>query len=57
MTLTDRWQTNLDGLRAEGRYRQLTLPRGVDFSSNDYFQILDPQPYQITCLKSKMIPP
>lgn len=36
MTLAGRWQTALDGLRHEGRFRELSLPRGVDFSSNDY---------------------
>src|SRR5262249_4312879 len=36
MTLADRWQALFDSLRAAGRVRQLTPPRGVDFSSNDY---------------------
>jgi 8-amino-7-oxononanoate synthase len=36
MSLQDRWQLELDRLKAEGRYRTLTPPVGVDFSSNDY---------------------
>ncbi len=36
MNLVDRWTTLLEGLRAEGRYRWLDVPRGADFSSNDY---------------------
>jgi 8-amino-7-oxononanoate synthase len=36
MTLAERWAALLDGLRAGGRHRALTLPGGVDFASNDY---------------------
>jgi 8-amino-7-oxononanoate synthase len=36
MTLQDRWSGVLQELRAAGRYRTLTMPRGVDFASNDY---------------------
>src|SRR5262249_39229996 len=36
MTLAERWTTMLNELRAAGRHRQLALPRGIDFSSNDY---------------------
>src|ERR1017187_7483897 len=36
MSLSDRWQIELDRLRQEGRYRTLTPPAGTDFSSNDY---------------------
>src|SRR5262249_36998426 len=36
MTLAERWTTMLNELRAAGRHRQLVLPRGIDFSSNDY---------------------
>ena len=36
MSLPERWRTMLDDLRSQGRYRQLALPRGIDFSSNDY---------------------
>jgi 8-amino-7-oxononanoate synthase len=36
MTLEERWQAQLDALRQEGRYRTLSKPRGIDFSSNDY---------------------
>lgn len=36
MSLTDRWTSQLDDLRNQGRHRQLTLPCGIDFSSNDY---------------------
>jgi 8-amino-7-oxononanoate synthase len=36
MSLADRWQTELAQLRAQGRYRALTHPAGIDFSSNDY---------------------
>jgi 8-amino-7-oxononanoate synthase len=31
-----RWADWLEGMRAEGRHRRLSLPRGVDFCSNDY---------------------
>lgn len=34
--LRQRWQHQLEDLRQHGRYRQLALPRGLDFSSNDY---------------------
>jgi biotin synthase/8-amino-7-oxononanoate synthase len=34
--LPDRWKDSLDELRELGRYRRLSLPRGIDFSSNDY---------------------
>src|SRR5262249_15765987 len=30
MNLLERWSTILDGLRGEGRYRELALPRGLD---------------------------
>jgi 8-amino-7-oxononanoate synthase len=36
MSLPGRWTAVLDRLRAEGRYRRLSVPRGVDFASNDY---------------------
>jgi 8-amino-7-oxononanoate synthase len=36
MNLSDRWQIELERLRAGGRYRTLTPPVGIDFSSNDY---------------------
>ena len=36
MTLFERWTTTLDQLREQGRYRQFTLPSGIDFTSNDY---------------------
>jgi 8-amino-7-oxononanoate synthase len=36
MSLDERWQRELDRLHGEGRYRTLTPPRGIDFSSNDY---------------------
>jgi 8-amino-7-oxononanoate synthase len=36
MTLEERWQAQLEGLRQQGRYRVLNQPRGIDFSSNDY---------------------
>jgi 8-amino-7-oxononanoate synthase len=36
MSLDLRWQMALDELRRQGRYRRLTLPAGIDFSSNDY---------------------
>ena len=36
MTLDSRWTNILDVLRAEGRYRSLVLPCGIDFTSNDY---------------------
>ena len=36
MSLSERFHRYLHDLRAQGRYRQLTLPSGIDFSSNDY---------------------
>lgn len=36
MSLESRWRSELERLRAEGRYRQLAPPTGIDFSSNDY---------------------
>ena len=36
MSLSDRWQTELERLREEGRYRTLAPPVGIDFCSNDY---------------------
>lgn len=36
MNLFQRWLNDLDDLKARGRYRTLTPPAGVDFSSNDY---------------------
>src|SRR5882672_11101169 len=35
-TLTDRWSAVLDQLRGQGCYRELSLPGGIDFTSNDY---------------------
>ena len=36
MSLEVRWQIQLAALRDQGRYRALSKPRGIDFSSNDY---------------------
>jgi 8-amino-7-oxononanoate synthase len=36
MRLTDRWSAVLDPLRRQGQYRELSLPAGVDLTSNDY---------------------
>jgi 8-amino-7-oxononanoate synthase len=36
MSLQVRWLAQLESLRRQGRYRQLVLPRGIDFCSNDY---------------------
>ncbi len=36
MTLEERWQSQLEALRLQGRKRTLNGPRGIDFSSNDY---------------------
>ena len=36
MSLFNRWQSSLDQLRAQGRYRSFSLPKGTDFTSNDY---------------------
>jgi 8-amino-7-oxononanoate synthase len=36
MTLQARWQSQMERLQAEDRFRQLRLPQGIDFSSNDY---------------------
>ena len=31
MSLFERWTTALDQLRAQGRFRQFSLPAGIDF--------------------------
>jgi 8-amino-7-oxononanoate synthase len=36
MTLFSRWTETLDALKAQGRFRALKPPRGIDFTSNDY---------------------
>jgi 8-amino-7-oxononanoate synthase len=36
MSLPDRWSAVLDHLHTLGRYRELSIPAGVDFASNDY---------------------
>jgi 8-amino-7-oxononanoate synthase len=36
MTLTQRWTEALEGLKAQGRFRALRVPSGLDFTSNDY---------------------
>jgi len=36
MTLEERWSHDLAELRAQGRYRSLSAPFGIDLSSNDY---------------------
>jgi 8-amino-7-oxononanoate synthase len=36
MNLAERWSSQLESLRAAGRYRSVAVPRGADFSSNDY---------------------
>ena len=36
MSLFDRWQSTLDQLQAQGRYRKFAVPSGIDFTSNDY---------------------
>jgi 7-keto-8-aminopelargonate synthetase-like enzyme len=36
VTLARRWSAALDDLRARDRFRSLSRPRGVDFTSNDY---------------------
>lgn len=36
MSLENRWRASLTALTSLGRHRQLTPPRGLDFSSNDY---------------------
>jgi 8-amino-7-oxononanoate synthase len=36
MSLSARWTETLDALKAQGRFRALAPPRGVDFTSNDY---------------------
>jgi 7-keto-8-aminopelargonate synthetase-like enzyme len=36
MSLRGRWSAVLEQLRTEGRYRTLSVPRGVDLASNDY---------------------
>lgn len=36
MSLESRWNQQLHALKAQGRLRQLRVPHGLDFSSNDY---------------------
>jgi 8-amino-7-oxononanoate synthase len=36
MTLSARWTESLEGLKAQGRFRVLRPPQGIDFTSNDY---------------------
>ena len=36
MSLSDRWNSILETLQAQGRYRALKAPTGIDFCSNDY---------------------
>ncbi|MSQ95675.1 MAG: 8-amino-7-oxononanoate synthase [Gemmataceae bacterium] len=36
MSLSNRWQVELQRLKDEARYRTLQPPAGIDFSSNDY---------------------
>jgi 8-amino-7-oxononanoate synthase len=36
MSLSDRWNSILETLRAQGRHRVLKAPAGIDFCSNDY---------------------
>jgi 8-amino-7-oxononanoate synthase len=36
MSLSARWTSALDQLRAQGRFRQFAPPAGIDFTSNDY---------------------
>jgi 8-amino-7-oxononanoate synthase len=36
MNLFERWQSTLDQLQAQGRYRRFAVPSGIDFTSNDY---------------------
>jgi 8-amino-7-oxononanoate synthase len=36
MSLFARWTETLDSLKAQGRFRALKPPRGIDFTSNDY---------------------
>lgn len=36
MNLLSRWSLVLDDLRAVGRYRELSVPKAVDLTSNDY---------------------
>ncbi len=36
MSLEQRWSSSLDTLKAQGRYRSFSLPKGIDLTSNDY---------------------
>src|SRR5262249_8966777 len=36
MSLCGRWAEIIDNLRAQERYRKLSVPLGIDFASNDY---------------------
>ena len=52
MSLFQRWSDALATLKAQGRYRSFSLPKGIDLTSNDYLgygngrcvQDLTPQP-------------
>lgn len=36
MSLFERWQSTLDQLHSQGRFRKFAVPSGIDFTSNDY---------------------
>jgi 8-amino-7-oxononanoate synthase len=53
MNLVERWREILESLREEGRYRRLSLPCGIDFSSNDYLGLgKEPPPAVVDLPKS-----
>jgi len=63
MTLEQRWIDALEGLKAQGRFRSFALPRGIDFTSNDYLgygngrlaRIDDGEPLSRTGLASRLL--
>ena len=43
MSLRDRWSSVLNDLLEQGRYRSFRLPAGIDFTSNDYLGLANPE--------------
>lgn len=57
MNLADRWSAQLDGLHRHGRYRRLSPPAGIDFSSNDYLGYGSGLPFRVCELASRPAAP
>jgi 8-amino-7-oxononanoate synthase len=47
MSLEQRWHDQLTHLKAQGRYRRLQTPCGIDFSSNDYLGFARSEPDEL----------